>query len=178
MRLLRAAGDHGGDGPDFRRGQRRCGGVPLPYRHRRGIDHGEAGGAEQRQRNPVGGVPPPSRRRARHHRGGAARGRRGLSGRDHDHRHHRIGRPASVPVARCHFRAGGHRVEDGGGDLHPQNRRRHRVGRRGREDHLLRQRYRAAHERHLRRRHGRLHRPDGGPSGHGCRRPERAGGRS
>ena len=57
----------------------------------------------------------------------------------------------------------------------PRHRRRHRAWRRGREDHLLRQRHRAAHERHLRWRHGRLHRPDGLAPEHRRRRPQRAG---
>ena len=39
------------------------------------------------------------------------------------------------------------------------------------KDHLLRQRYRAAHERHLRRRHGRVHRPDGHSAAHRRQRP-------
>ena len=58
--------------------------------------------------------------------------------------------------------------------FHPQNRCGHRARRRGREDHLLRKRHRAAHERHLRGRYGRIHRPDGGTFEHRCGRPERA----
>ena len=49
-----------------------------------------------------------------------------------------------------------------------------RARRRRREDHLLRQWHRTAHERHLRRRHGRVHRPNGGPARHRRWRPERA----
>ena len=71
---------------------------------------------------------------------------------------------------------GGHRQQACRRDPYPGHRCRHRAGRRGRQDHLLRQRHRAAHERHLRRRYGRLHRPDGNPAAHRRERPQRARG--
>ena len=77
-------------------------------------------------------------------------------------------------MARHRVRAGGHREQNRGRNLHPQNRRGHRARRRGCEDHLLRKRHRAAHERHLRGRHGRVHRPDGGAFEYRCGRLERA----
>ncbi len=77
-------------------------------------------------------------------------------------------------------RADGRRLRPGGDRRHrgrpalPARRRRgDRTRRRGRQDHLPAPGARAADERHLRRRHGRLHRPDGRPAADRRRRPRR-----
>ena len=83
-------------------------------------------------------------------------------------------RPFRLPVAGAAVRPGGARRLSRGAEVPPRHRRRHRARRRGREDHVLHRRPRAADERHLRRRHRRLHRPDGHPAVNGRSGAERA----
>ena len=109
-------------------------------------------------------LPPPPLRHPRHHHRHRRRGARAGRRPSGDHHHHRLGRPAACQLAWRAVYPGGHCQQDRHRAHHPAHRCRHRAGRRGRQDHLLRQRHRAAHERHLRRRHGRVHRPDGNPA--------------
>ena len=152
--------------PQLPRRRARCGYPERGARraapgYRRGLHHGQARGAERRQRDRLRQVPAPPHRRARL-RARPVRRRRARADRGaHDLRHHRFGRSFAQPVARARVRAGGHRQQARRRDAHPPDRRGHRARRRGRQDHLLRPGHRAAHERYLRRRHGRVHRSDG-----------------
>ena len=68
-----------------------------------------------------------------------------------------------VAKAADRLRAGGVRHRRRRQPVHTRHRRGHRTGRRGRQNHLFRRRAGGADERLLRRRHRRLHRPDGHP---------------
>ena len=72
-------------------------------------------------------------------------------------------------------RAGGHREPSAPSRPSiPQTDVAIELRRRGRQDHLLRLGHRAAHERNVRGRHRRVHRPDGDAAAYGCERPQRA----
>ena len=187
---VRGAGRRGGEdlGRDHARPRRRLGRQEAQTRYRRRVDHGQARRPRRRgrrvrvlgQRREPGSaahlrqLPAAPHRRARHGQSPVPRGCQGVRRRTARGGHHRLGRPFAVAVAQARVRAGGHRLQGGRRGAHPPDRRRHRAWRRGRQDHLLRQRHRAAHERHVRRRHGCVHRPDGEPSAHRRERPQRA----
>ena len=145
-------------------------------RHRRGVDHRQARRPGRREPHRVRQVPAAPHRRARMRPRPLRRRRETLAPGEDDLRHHRLGRPSALAVARPRVRPGGHRLQARGRDLDPADGRRHRAGRRGRQDHLLRFGYRAAHERHVRGRHRGVHRPDGDTAPYRRERAQRARG--
>ena len=89
--------------------------------------------------------------------------------------HHRFRRSGARRQPARTVHPGGHRRDRGDRRRIPAGRRHHRVGRRGRQDHLSQADAGTAYERLLRGRYRRVHRPDVHVAGHRRRRPQRDG---